>query len=143
MSISVEKYTKIKERGRAWKEKADKLGEELETIYDLNKNLVNDNQKLKTEISQLKSELDTLPDVSLIDEIKDDLQSLKEKYKAQKKTIRYLKDENKKMEQTLTLKEVKIQQLEESRKDLKEQYNDLKSDLREHQRWMRNKDSTK
>lgn len=139
MSISVEKYKQVKERGQAWKIKADKARKELDTIYELNKNLTKNNQELENENKQLKEDINHLPNDSMINDLRDDIQLLKEKYKTQKKTIRYLKEEKKKLEQTLTLKEVKIQQLEETKKDLKEQCNELKLELREQQRWLRNK----
>lgn len=126
MTENRSKYKQVKERGKAWKIKAEKLSEELDTVYKLNKSLEETN-------SQLRDHINSLPDDEEIDR-------LQEKYKTQKKVISHLKEENKKLEQKLTLKEVKIQQLEEYRKDLKEQYNELKSDFKEYQRWTRNKE---
>jgi hypothetical protein len=139
-----------------WYERAQDLHEKNEKLLALNGELEQVNETLTAANRDLKLALekantenkrlrtlpdDDQPDSDLVDEL--ELES-----KTQRKTIRTLKKEVKDLhekyvgkqtilERDILLKDGKIQQLEEAKKDLKERYRDLKEDFREQQRWAR------
>ena len=152
--VSREKYDALKEKTLVWYENAQDFQEKNEKLRSLNEELEQMNEKLtkdlieaNTEIKYLKSASpEAQPDLDLLDEL--ELEN-----KNQRKTIRSMKKEYREleekyagkiahMERDIMLKDGKIQQLEDAKKDLKERYKDLKEDYREQQRWARGTSTT-
>ena len=154
-AVSREKYDNLKDKLRDWYDRAHDFQEKHERLLGLNEELERENEKLtnahrelsatlekaNAEIKRWKSYDDEQPDPDLVEE-------LEAESKSQRKTIRSLKKDTKELqekyvgkiatlERDAMLKDGKIQQLEEGRKDLKERYRDLKEDFREQQRWAR------
>ena len=128
----IRKYEALKDEVEDWRKSSEKwqnianqLQEQLETLMD-NYQTVND--KLESFKGLDKSKLHNLEEEN---------NSLKESAKKFQKELRELKYHNATLERDLILKDGKIQQLDESRKDLKERYRELKEDFREQQKWLR------
>jgi len=147
-TVARQKYDALKEKTRTWYERAQDFQEKNEKLLSLNEELerenerlTNANRELTAEVKRLKSYDEEQPDPDLIDE-------LEAENKSQRKIIRNMKKESKEIEEKyagklvhlerdIMLKDGKIQQLEDAKKDLKERYKDLKEDYREQQRWVR------
>lgn len=119
--VNREKYQVAKDAATTWHEKlieSKKINsEQLEKITNLEK-----------EVLRWKNLSEQLPDP-------EDVRTNRHKMKKQ---LEQYKDKIANLERDKLLLEGKIQQLEESKKDLKERYNELKQDYRDSQKWNRN-----
>jgi archaellum component FlaC len=112
MSVSREKYERVKMAVLEWHKKYKKDIDEVNSeIERLNNELPINQEIIKTQRKEIKH-------------LKKYIENIDKKYK----------DEISVLERNKILMEGKIQQLEEFRKDLQERYNDVKQDLREHQK---------
>jgi chromosome segregation ATPase len=143
-TVQREKYEVLKEKANQWKNRCEKLVEKLSVVQDVEDELDRLEEKCRTlenKNEELKKSGNNNPDNDLLDE-------LETENKAFRKEIRILKRENKELSETnktkivqlerdILLKDGKIQRLDETKKDLKDRYTELKEDFREHQRWAR------
>jgi predicted nucleic acid-binding Zn-ribbon protein len=106
-----QKYEKAKLAVQTWYERAKELEARLENNEDLEE-LEEENKELRKTVKKLRK----------------DIVRLEEKHKS----------DLAKFERDKILYEGKIQQLEDSKKDLKERYDDLRQDLRDQQKWNKN-----
>jgi len=153
--VSRKKYDALKNKAQDWYDRANDLHDKYDKLLSLNEELERENEKLSGSVRDLTSTVDkanedikrwkthseNLPDADLLEE-------LEQENKGHRKTIRNLKKDVKDLEEKylgkvatlerdIMLKDGKIQQLEEARKDIKERYKELKEDYREQQRWVR------
>ena len=133
--VSREKYEIVKDKLNKWIKECENIRERLEVYEEKNIELLQENNDLKIHINEIKNS-------------RVDLDGLENENINIKKEIRILRKENKniidknrdilyKLERDLILKDSTIQRLEESKKDLKEMYLELKEDFREQTRWSR------
>jgi predicted RNase H-like nuclease (RuvC/YqgF family) len=106
------KYNRASQERDELSDRCDYLSEELKTLKTSDK-------ELKTEIRELKR-------VNRV--LKRQSSGVEDKYK----------DKIAKLERDIILRDGKIQQLEDSRRDLQERYQELKTDFREQRKWVMN-----
>lgn len=113
-SVSREKYNIIKDKLTRWIEEHQNLKEKNDQLKNINKKLLieNDDQLKNIKINQI-----------IIEDLK-----------KENKNILY------QLERESMLKDGIIQRLEESKKDMKEMYLELKEDFREQSRWIQKKE---
>jgi FtsZ-binding cell division protein ZapB len=125
-SVSREKYENMKHKVTKWYTECTVLKEEVERLTKMNKSLSKENE-------------------DLVDAYTPDNHELETENKVLRKDIRNLKRDNKffedkhrgnsiQLERDLFVKDGQIQRLEDSKKDLKERYIELKEDWREERR---------
>jgi len=145
--VSREKYENMKFKAQKWYEQCEENNQEIEKLTKSNREKTRDNQtltqqlnKATEEIKQRKECFQELPDADLFDELETENKNYRKTIRGFKKQIKELKekytDKLAKKERDIMLKDGKIQQLEEGRKDLKERYQELKEDFREQSRWV-------
>ena len=93
-----------------------------------------------TQLNKIKTDYEKQEEFNLSlqtenEQLENDLKTHHKEFKLLKKQINELKDKIVSLERDNLLKEGKIQQLDETKKDLQERYNDLKQDFREQQKW--------
>lgn len=127
MSVSRERYEKAKEAAKIWHTMLCKVQE--------------DNDNFQVELEKWKKLCSELPDKVILEELESSNKNLSKLVKSLKKQLldneENYKNKIANLEREKLLYEGRIQQLEETRKDLQERYNELKQDFREQQRWMR------
>lgn len=131
-----EKYENVKYKGTQWYNECTVLKEKVDKLTKMNTVLLEQNENL---VEQLKDSNDAhTPDNDLTVELEIENKGLN-------KEIRNLKRDNKifgdkyrdkiiKLERDLFIKDGKIQRLEDTNKDLKERYIELKEDWRDERR---------
>lgn len=128
MSVSREKYEKAKFCLGAWHQK---FLEAEQQIVKLHKEL----EAEKKESSRWKKLSEELPDSQTLHDIEEENKELHRMIKSLKKQLKEteekFKDKIAVLERDKILSDGKIQQLEESRRDLQERYRDLREDYRE------------
>lgn len=141
--VSREKYETLKLKANKWLEQCDKMADKLSVVQDIEDEL----DRLEENCRLLQIDNDELKDINQHQD-SDLMDELENENKTFRKEIRFLKREQKELnekntnkisqlERDILLKDGKIQRLEEAKKDLKDRYSELKEDYREHQRWIR------
>lgn len=125
MSVSRQKYEKVKDAAVYWNESYTTARNEIKTLVK--------------EVAKWKKCSENLPDQSTVDELESIVRSHKKERRELEEKFR---DRIYKLEREKLLLEGKNQQLEEAKTDLKERYTELKEDYREQQRWNREVRST-
>jgi chromosome segregation ATPase len=156
-SVSIDKYNKLKYERETWYRKALDLKEKYNKLYVINDKLESVNEQLssdhrnvsqtlektKEEVERLLNVSECVPDQELVEELECENKNQRKSIRSLKKDIKDLEekfiDRFNKLERDIMLKDAKIQQLEDTNKDLKERYKDLKDDYREQQRWNRDR----
>ena len=154
--VSREKYELLKQKGTQWYEKYEdlvslnkELTKQLEIatnrledmssqLEDVNTQLEDANTQLEDANTQLEDANTHAPDSDLVDELELDNKSLRKENRMLRKENKVIEDKHRerfnKLERDLFVKDGKIQRLEDSKKDLKERYLELKEDWREERR---------
>lgn len=152
MSVTREKYEKAKEAAKGWynilvetKNKLEESQAETSSLAFRIEGLTDENRKLQVETERWKKLSEQLPDPNMVEDLKNENRNLCKTIKNLKKQLSEMDEKYKGkiagLEREKLLSEGKIQQLEDTRKDLQERYNDLKQDFREQQRWGRTKEN--
>jgi len=141
-SVTRVKYENLKQKANKWLEQCEQMSEKLSVVQDIEDEIDRLDEKctiLQDENDELKN--NNNPDGDLMDELENENKTFRKEIRFLKRTNKELtdKDTNKisQLERDILLKDGKIQRLEEVNKDLKDRYNELKEDFREHQRWSR------
>lgn len=128
MSVTREKYEKAKFCLNAWHQKFLEVEEQ---VNKLRKEL----EAEKKESIRWKKLSEELPDSQTLNDIEEENKELHRTIKSLKKQLKEseekFKDKIAVLERDKILSDGKIQQLEESRRDLQERYRDLREDYRE------------
>ena len=136
--VSREKYNNLKEEAKQLSKNCNKMAEKMSIIHELEEEL----NKFEEKCLILKKENDVLKiDNESDHELENVNRSLKKEIKSLKRDNNDLNEKYKniisQLERDILLKDGKIQRLEESKKDMKDRYNELREDFREQQRWNR------
>lgn len=131
MSVSREKYEKAKNAAVTWHEKYTNSQDQLSA---LKAQIIT----LKKESERWRKLSEELPDNDLFEELENDNKGFRHEIRTLKKNLTETEKKYSviitKLERDKMLSDGRIQQLEETKKDLKERYADLKQDYRELQR---------
>lgn len=125
--VSRKKYEKLKYTLEQWCDKTYNLKDKL-----VEKDIIID--ELKQQIKILKETAKQYHDTETFEELENETKNQHRMIRSMKKKINSLEIENKKIntqyERNMILKDSKIQQLEEIRRDLKERNKELRDDIR-------------
>ena len=142
--VSREKYDNLKLKAKQWFENCERLEEKLSIVNDVEEELDTLEEKCRIlidENKELSKYSGNKPDSDLLDELENENKSFRKEIRTLKRENKDIDEKNKtkisQMERDILLKDGKIQRLEETKKDMKERYNELKDDFREQQRWNR------
>lgn len=147
-SVSRLKYDKLKYSMQGWydksyelKEKLDKSHETILEIETINEELMGENKKLKENVAELKENIIGIKetatqyhDTETVDDLVEENKKLKRTIKILKKKMKEFEEENRrniiKSERDAVLKDSRIQQLEELRRQSNERFTEAREDLR-------------
>jgi chromosome segregation ATPase len=130
-AVSREKYEDMKDKAMQYRD-------ECESLKDENESLRERHAELRDVISDLEKSMSTLSTHSdyaeQLDSMKKEIQMLK---KDKKRDMESYTTKLAQLEREIMLKDANIQRLEDTRKDLHERYDELRSDYKDQQRWIR------
>jgi hypothetical protein len=135
-NVSREKYENVKHKGTQWYNECTQLNEKVNKSIKTNKDLLKQNEDLVEQLNDL-NDIPT-PDTDLTDELEAENKRLRKDIRNLKRGNKIYEDKHRdkiiQLEKDLFVKDGKIQRLEDSKKDLKERYIELKEDWREERR---------
>jgi chromosome segregation ATPase len=136
--VSREKYESVKNKGTKWYNECDILKDKLETLTNMNTDLLEQNEDLLDKINDLNDEEQNPVNKEFVDELETHNKSLRKEIHNLKRDNKMFVDKHQDkiihLERDLFVKDGKIQRLEDSKKDLTERYKELKEDWREERR---------
>jgi hypothetical protein len=136
--VSREKYESVKNKGTQWYKECDILKDKLETLTNMNNDLLEQNEDLLDKINDLNDEEQNNPNNEFIHQLETDNKSLRKEIRNLKRDSKMFVDKHRDkivhLERDLFVKDGKIQGLEDSKKDLTERYKELKEDWRDERR---------
>lgn len=132
--VSREKYEDMKDKAMRYSDECESLKDENESLRERHAELRDVISDLEKSMSTLSAHTDHTDYVEQLESMKKEIQMLK---KDKKRDAESYTTKLAQLEREIMLKDANIQRLEDTRKDLHERYDELRSDYKDQQRWIR------